>query len=171
MLRVITGPFHPDLEQALVEEIKSLKAADPLTPFTLVVPSDPLRRRLKRLLCIEHQLALFDVHFFTFHQLAIQLLQEAGVDYLSRIRPEFFYREIVHQLLLKPALRGSDGAEASAPWTDLAEMPGVWGALLATLNDLKDAKVDPERALDALSQTEGNSPADFRPLMHLYRAF
>jgi ATP-dependent helicase/nuclease subunit B len=171
MLRVITGPFHPDLEQALVEEIKSLKAADPLTPFTLVVPSDPLRRRLKRLLCIEHQLALFDVHFFTFHQLAIHLLQEAGVDDLSRVRPEFFYRELVHQLLLNPASRAHDGAEAAVPWTDLAEMPGVWGALLATLNDLKDAKVDPERALDALSQTEGNSPADFRPLMHLYRAF
>ncbi|MBA2251259.1 MAG: exodeoxyribonuclease V subunit gamma, partial [Nitrospirales bacterium] len=43
--------------------------------------------------------------------------------------------------------------------------------LLATLNDLKDAKVDPERALDALSQSENNSRADLHPLMPLYRAF
>ena len=171
MLKVITGPFHPDLELALVEEIRTLKGADPLSPLTIVVPSDPLRRRLKRLLCVEHQFALFDVHFFTFHQLAIRLLEEAGVDDFSRVRPEFFYRELVHQLLLKPAPGHADVGQASAPWTDLAEMPGAWGALLATLHDLKDAKVDPERALDAVSQSENNSPADLQPLMGLYRAF
>ena len=171
MLRVITGPFHPDLEHALVEEIQALKAADPLTPLTIVVPSDPLRHRLKRLLCVEHQFALFDVHFLTFHQLALRLLQEAGVEDLSRVRPDFFYRELVHQLLLKSALSDHDGDVAAAPWTDLAEMPGAWGALLATLNDLKDAKVDPERALDAVSQSEYDSLADLHPLMHLYRRF
>lgn len=171
MLHVITGPFHPDLEQALVAEIRWLKAADPLTPLAIVVPSDPLRRRLKWLLCVEHQFALFDVHFLTFHQLAIRLLQEAGVDNLSRVRPDFFYRELVHQLLLKPAPSDSEDHKRSAQWSGLAEMPGAWGALLATLNDLKDAKVDPERALDALSQSESKSPADLHPLMHLYRAF
>jgi ATP-dependent helicase/nuclease subunit B len=170
MLRVITGPFHPDLELALVEEIQTIKAADPLTPLTIVVPSAPLRYRLKRLLCVEHQFALFDVHFFTFHQLAIRLLQEAGVNDLSRVRPEFFYRELVHQLLLKPPLR-DDGGKGSAQWNDLAEMPGAWGALLATLHDLKDAKVDPERVLDALSQSENSSRVDLDSLMQLYRAF
>src|SRR6476661_209377 len=173
MLRVITGPFHPDLELALVEEVQTLKSADPLIPLTIVVPSDPLRRRLKWLLCVEHQCALFDVHFLTFHQLAVRLLQEAGVDGVSRLRPGFFYQELVHQLLAKSASSDGKSSARAAPWqwTHLADMPGAWGALLATLNDLKDAKVDPERALDALSQSESDSQNDLQPLMQLYRVF
>ncbi|HET7059435.1 MAG TPA: PD-(D/E)XK nuclease family protein, partial [Nitrospiraceae bacterium] len=170
MLKLITGPFHPNLELALVEEVRTLKAADPLTPLTIVVPSDPLRRRLKWLLCVEHQCTLFDVHFLTFHQLAVRLLQEAGVDPISRVRPDFFYQELVHQLLLKPPSHGK-AIEGLAQWTHLAEMPGAWGALLATLNDLKEAKVDSARALDADSQTESGSHADLQPLMQLYRVF
>jgi ATP-dependent helicase/nuclease subunit B len=172
MLAIITGPFHPGLELALVEEVRRLKATDPLTPLTIVVPSDPLRRRLKWLLCVDHQCALFDVHFLTFHQLAVRLLQEAGIDAVSRVRPEFFYRELVHQVLKSASEKGEAAARpAQWQWTDLADMPGAWGALLATLNDLKDAKVDPERALDALSQNESDLHADLHPLMRLYRAF
>ena len=173
MLRISTGSFHPDLELALVEEIRTLKTADPLIPLTIVVPSDPLRRRLKWLLCVEHQCALFDVHFLTFHQLAVRLLREAGIDGVARVRSEFFYQELVHQLLLKPAPSngGTHARPAQWPWTDLADMPGAWGALLTTLNDLKDGKVDPERALDALSQDESDSHADLYALMQLYRAF
>jgi len=173
MLKLITGPFHPDLELALVEEVQALKTADPLTPLTIVVPSDPLRRRLKWLLCVDHQCALFDVHFLTFHQLAVRLLEEAGIDAVSRVRPEFFYRELVHQLLLNPPLSNGEANARPAQWqwTDLADMPGAWGALLATLNDLQDAKVDPERVLDALSQNESDLHADLHPLMRLYRAF
>jgi ATP-dependent helicase/nuclease subunit B len=173
MLRVITGSFHPDLELALVEEVQTFKSADPLTPLTIVVPSDPLRRRLKWLLCVEHRCALFDVHFLTFHQLAVRLLQEVGVDGVSRVRPEFFYHELVHQLLVKSASSDGESRVSPAPWqwAHLADMPGAWGALLATLNDLKDAKVDPERVLDALSQSESDSQSDLQPLMQLYRAF
>jgi ATP-dependent helicase/nuclease subunit B len=170
MLKVITGSFHPDLELALVNEVRALKIADPLTPFVIVVPSDPLRRRLKWLLCAEHQCALFDVHFLTFHQLAVRLLQEAGLFDLSRIRPEFFYRELVHHLLQHSHENGEAG-ERPEQWSDLAEMPGAWGALLATLHDLKDANVDPERMLDILSQNESESGVDLQPLMQLYRAF
>ena len=171
MLRVFTGPFHPDLERALVEEVQTLKAADPLTPLMIVVPSDPLRRRLKWLLCVEHQFALFDVHFLTFHQFGIRLLQEAGIFDPSRIRPEFFYRELVHHLLHTHSHWNGEAAARTTQWSDLAEMPGAWGALLATLNDLKDAKVDPERTLDALHQSESHTAPDLQPLMQLYRAF
>ena len=55
MLRIVTGSFHPDLEQALVEEVRSLKS------------SDPLKRRIKQFLCIERGLALLDAHVLTFH--------------------------------------------------------------------------------------------------------
>ncbi len=58
MLRIVTGRYHPDLEQALVEEVRSLKSADPLASLAIVVPSDPLKRRIKQVLCIERGLAL-----------------------------------------------------------------------------------------------------------------
>ena len=46
-MRTILGPFHPDLENALVEEILKHKRADLLSPLLILTPSDLLRRRLK----------------------------------------------------------------------------------------------------------------------------
>ena len=40
------------------------------------VPSKPLLDRIRWLLAIEHQLALVNVHFLTFHQLALRLAEE-----------------------------------------------------------------------------------------------
>jgi hypothetical protein len=78
MLRIVTGPFHPDLELALVDEVRTRKAADPLTPLTIIAPSDSLRRRLTWLLCAEHRCPLLDVRFLTFYQFAVRLLEEAS---------------------------------------------------------------------------------------------
>ncbi len=50
-------------------------------------------------------------------------------------------------------------------------MPGAWGALLATLRDLKDAQVDEERAVEALSQSQVNTDQLVRSLLKLYRSF
>ena len=169
MLRLVTGPFHPTLELALVDSVQQLKASDPLTPFTIVVPSDSLRRRLLRLLCVEHGCALLDVHLLTFHQFAVRLLREAGQFDPARIRPEWFFHELVHLLLKRSSQRPSN--EPSAPWSNLADMPGAWGALRATLNDLQEARVDPERVLDAVSQTGLEPNADLARLMSLYRVF
>src|SRR3989442_10343491 len=76
MLSVVTGPFHPDLETALVSEVRSLKQDDPLRPLAIVVPSRQLARRVKWLLAVEQGLALLDVHVLTFHRLAETLIEE-----------------------------------------------------------------------------------------------
>src|SRR6476659_4736980 len=212
MLRIVTGPFHPDLELALVGEVRALKTADALTPLTIIVPSDSLRRRLTWLLCAEQGCALLDVRFLTFYQFAVRLLQEsaafdpafhtrqldpptpgtplhpptpelaktsslpvgravspvarAGQDQLlARLRSAFFFRELVHQLLRRDA--GPDPSR----WAHLADMPGAWAALLATLNDLKDAGVAPEAAGEALSQSQFEGATGIEALMTLYRAF
>src|SRR2546430_17618846 len=68
MLSVVTGPFHPDLETALVSEVRSLKQENPLAPLALIVPSKQLARRVKWLLGVEQGLAPLDVHFLTFHR-------------------------------------------------------------------------------------------------------
>jgi ATP-dependent helicase/nuclease subunit B len=152
MLKIVTGRYHPDLEQALVEEVRSLKSADPLASLAIVVPSDPLKRRLKELLCVEHQLALLDVHVLTFHQLAVQLANERqaargatgdapGCDVVSDL---FFER-----LLTTIARRQLTGLQG----LDLSNLPaGGWPALWTTMRDLKDAMVDPAAALRAAAE-------------------
>ena len=40
MLRLVTGPFHPVLNRALVEDIRSHKAGDPFLPLAVIAPLD-----------------------------------------------------------------------------------------------------------------------------------
>ena len=49
-MQTVLGPFHPDLENALVDAISQHKQADLLRPLLILVPSDLIRRRLKILL-------------------------------------------------------------------------------------------------------------------------
>lgn len=172
LLRIVTGPFHPSLEQAIVEEVQRIKAADLLAPLAVIVPSDALRRRLKWLFGFEARCALLDVHVLTFYQLTIRLLDERGLFDPTGLRPDFFFRELVHALLKRPpaglpaaepasqlplfhATPLATGSEATSnlTWSSLADMPGAWAALWATLKDLKDACVDTERVLEALEQS------------------
>lgn len=148
MLRIVTGRFHPDLDTALVEDIRSLKSSDPLAPVAIVVPSEPLRRWLQRFLCLDHQLALLDVHFLTFHQLAWHLAREhqaiTGRDdtRLDVVGDLFFSGLLKHIHHRMPALRrlGLSGLTL-----------GGWSALWRTVRDLKDAMVEPEVALRAVA--------------------
>ena len=55
-MKIILGPYHPQLEDALAEEIHARKEHDPLAPLLLVVPSETLRRRVKVLLAQERGL-------------------------------------------------------------------------------------------------------------------
>ena len=47
MLRIVTGPFHPALDRALVEDIRSCKTDDPFAPLAIIVPSASLVEHLK----------------------------------------------------------------------------------------------------------------------------
>src|SRR5207245_10354011 len=85
MLSIVTGPFHPDLENALVAESHSLKQDDPLRPLAIVVPSHQLARRVKWLLSVEQGRALLECHVLTFHQLAMTVLREAGGEILPAL--------------------------------------------------------------------------------------
>lgn len=152
MLKIVTGSYHPDLEQALVEEVRSLKSADPLAPFAIVVPSDPLKHRLKQLLCVEQQLALLDVHFLTFHQLALDLSHERqavqgpdGVAPRLEVVPDLFFERLLSSIARRK-LAGLQGL-------DLSNLPpGAWPALWTTVRDLKDATVDPAPVLRAVAE-------------------
>ncbi|MER3424050.1 MAG: hypothetical protein C4293_13295 [Nitrospiraceae bacterium] len=170
MLKIFTGSFHPDLEQALVEEVRQIKAADPLAPFALVAPSSTLINRLRDLLIIEHTQSLLNVHFLTFHQLALRLYEERLVldgDRSSRFElvPDLFFEHLLGQIIARnpPELAGMKLASLGS---------GAWPALWATLRDLKDATVDPSTALRGVAEGlfDSEDASKLRALFALYSA-
>src|SRR2546428_2694578 len=145
MLSIVTGPFHPDLENALVAEVHSLKQADPLRSLAIVFPSNQLARRVKWLLSVEQGRALLECHVLTFHQLAMTVLREAGGEILPALVNGSFREELLRYLVD----RGVPGAEA---FRDRRGVEGVWARLWATGQGLKEARVEPSALLPALGE-------------------
>ncbi len=176
MLRIITGPFHPDLERSLIEEVRQLKEADPLAPLAIVVPSKLLLNCLRRLLVVEARLSLLNVHFLTFHQLALRLYEEGmvqspPVDKMSEapspmlLVEDLFFEQLLRQLVRRPL----PGVELLRQFGQTA---GTWAALWATLRDLKDAAVDPAVARRAVGEGlfELDEAPKLQALITLYAA-
>ena len=163
MLHVVTGLFHPDLEQALASDLRAF-TGPPSPPCLILVPSENLRTHLKWSFCTEKNQPLFNVHLLTFHQLAVRVLEEQGRQVAAHLRGESFFREWVHQRLRK---RGTDLAGLN----ELATMPGGWAALWATLKDLKDARVDAGAALEAFSQSPFSTDHRLQSVIRLYEAW
>ena len=146
MLRVITGRFHPSLESALVEHLSRVKSTDPLAPVGIFVPSKPLADRIRTLLAVEQGLSLLNLHILTFHQLALRLAgEEQAVRPLPRVVDELFFEQLVRHLVRSQL-------SSQAPLQRIGQSSGTWGALWATIRDLKDAGVDPAQALQGLRE-------------------
>lgn len=151
MLRIVTGPFHPVLDRALVEDIRSYKTSDPLAPLAVIVPSASLLEYLKVALIQDEPHAFLNVHFLTFHQLALRLrdehvpASEAGPVASLQLVDDFFFEHMVRQVIQRhiPGLEHLMRLPAS---------PGTWKGLWATVRDLKDAMVAPTTALAALAE-------------------
>jgi ATP-dependent helicase/nuclease subunit B len=149
MPRIVTGPFHPTLEGALIEEIRSLKSGDPFASLAIVVPSTPLADWVKRLLAIESQLPLLNCSIMTFHQFALRLRD----DLLATGEPlpamqlvdDFYFEELVRHVVE----RKLPGMEMMAR---LPPSAGTWAALWSTLRDLKDAAIVPSTVLHAVAE-------------------
>ena len=163
MLRIVTGPFHPVLDRALVEDIRSCKTDDPFAPLAVIVPSASLVEQLKWLLTRDEPRAFLNIHFLTFHQLALRLRDDLAP--VSGTSPEptlqlvddFFFEQLVRQVVR----RKLPGLE---PLTRLPASPGTWKGLWATVRDLNDAVVAPTTALKAL--TEGVFEEEDRTWLH-----
>jgi len=151
MLRIVTGPFHPVLERTLVEDLHSCKADDPFAPLAVIVPSASLVEHLNEVLTHHEPRAFLNIHFLTFHQLALRLRDDLSpVSQTSRGLPlqlvdDFFCEQLVRQVLR----RKLPGLE---PLMRLPLSPGTWKGLWATVRDLKDAVVAPATALKALTE-------------------
>lgn len=166
MLRVVTGRFHPHLESALVEHLTHVKAIDPLAPIAIFVPSKLLADRLRTLFAVEHRLSLLNLHVLTFHQLALRLAGDVTAAYpLPRIVDELFFEQLVRHLV-------RNNLTNQTPLQRIGHSSGTWGALWATIRDLKDADVDPARALQGLREGyfEENDKEWLGALISLYAA-
>ena len=159
MLRIVTGPFQPALDRALVEDIRSCKTDDPFAPLAVIVPSASLVEHLKQLLTRHEPRTFLNIHFLTFHQLALRLRDdfasvfEASPELTLQLVDDFFFEQLVRQVVR----RKLPGFE---PLTRLPASPGTWKGLWATVRDLKDSVVAPTTALKAL--TEGVFEEDDR---------
>jgi ATP-dependent helicase/nuclease subunit B len=143
-MQTIVAPFHPDLENALVEAIAKHKGSDLLCPLLILVPSDLLRRRLKIHLSRERGLALLNVQLLTFHQLSLRLNAECR-SMPTELHSDLFLEEVLRQIIHT----GQPGAE---PFAGIEYRAGGCAALWQTLRDLRDGLVDPALALAALSE-------------------
>ncbi len=152
MFTLVSGPFSPHLESALVETVQQIKSADSRSPLAILVPSESLRRRLQWLLCAEHSCALFDLHVLTFHQFALHLHAErvalgsleAGVASFELVG-DFFYEYLLAVLLEK-------SGQTVGPFADLQGSSGLRQAVWRSLRDLLEAQVEPRLALRAVEE-------------------
>src|SRR5215470_6425456 len=151
MLRIVTGAFHPTLDRALVEDIRSCKTGDPFAPLAVIVPSASLVEGLKLLFIRNEPRAFLNIHFLTFHQLALRLRDDlasfsnADSEPTRQLVDNFFFEQLVQQVIR----RNLPGLE---PLTRLPASPGTWKGLWATVRDMKDAVVSPTIALKALTE-------------------
>ncbi|TKB62347.1 MAG: hypothetical protein E8D49_01150 [Nitrospira sp.] len=151
MLRLVTGPFHPVLDCALIEGIQSCKIGNPFAPLAIIVPSASLVEHLKHILTRHEPRAFLNIHFLTFQQLALRLHDElasiAEGDPKSTLQlvDDFFFEQLVRQIIR----RKLSGLE---PLTRLPASPGTWKGLWASVRDLKDAVVAPTTTLKALME-------------------
>ena len=164
-MQTILGPFHPDLENALVEEILNFKQQDLLCPLLILMPSDLLRRRLKTLLAQERQMALLNVRLLTFHQLALRLEEEDDGVRLE-LQSDLIFEEALRQMIRT----GQPGTE---PFAGLEQRVGGCAALWQTFRDLRDSLVDPATALEALAEGHFSARVSERTsdLLVLWRSF
>ena len=146
MLRIVTGPFHPTLEDALARHILAQKHADPFARLALIVPSATLAERLKHLLTLDQQLSLLNLHVLTFHQLALRLVDESGnLHRPVRLADDLFFEQLVRHIV-------RSRMSTLAPLQHIGHSSGTWGALWSTIRDLKDAGVDQNEALRAVCE-------------------
>jgi len=133
--------------------------ARPTIPLLLSLSLASLVEQLKQSLTRHEPRAFLNIHFLTFHQLALRLHDERAAVSESKAEPtlqlvdDFFFEQLVRQVVR----RKLPGLE---PLTRLPASPGTWKGLWATVRDLKDAVVAPTTALKAL--TEGVFEEDDR---------
>ena len=134
MLKVCYGPFHPDLEDAFVARLSELAILQ--RPIAVIAPSRRMAELLQRLAAVEKGLPLLDVHFHTFHSLALAVTED-GRGEGRLIADPVFHDKLVDSLLTRQAAWGPLFGGEGRP-------RALASALRSSLRDLIDAGVSGE---------------------------
>ena len=129
------------LERRLEDLLRALRREHgPLAPAAIVVPTARLRAHLQERLAARCG-TLLEVRFFHHDSLAAEAVADAAAhgNGAAALRP---IGEAAREAILTEAAARAGGA--TARW--LAAVPPGAGALLATMDDLREAGVDPARA-------------------------
>jgi len=144
MLDVKLGRFSPDLENTFIDIISSLKKRNKLFPIAIVSPSNKILSHLKKLIT-KHLSTTLNIHFHTFHTLAMEICRGANVNTHHLIQDRHFFNFVILHLI-------EQYFDDSLYLGKATRSDGMASALCATLRDLKDAAVTPDIALQALSE-------------------
>ena len=137
---LVTGSFHPTLEDALLAHIERVVEADPMSEVPVVVPTNLLGLRLSRLLA-NRTGGHANVRFMTMKDLALSVAGTPLPD--GRVLLPRGADEVALRKLL-------DGGLARGGYFEsIADKPGLGSALLAAVRDIKEACY----TVDALADT------------------
>lgn len=136
MLNLFVGPYAK-LEETLAARLRKRGATPGVpAPVAVLAPSWTLIRHLQMALTTRHGVPFANVKFHTFQSFARAVLLESGFPAAALVD-----HPLLEETLVEDALRAG---EAGSRLAELAEMPGLLGALLGTVRDLEEAGADPD---------------------------
>src|SRR5437773_10314715 len=141
-MKTVLGPFHPHLENALIEDVRKHKSNNPYSLLFILVPSDSLHRRLKICFAAENRVNLLNVYILTFRQLYPRLSEEIQPGSGASLADDSILEEALSHWI-------KTGDSQTAGFLPVAEKAGGCGALWQTLRD-RGTAASIRRALGAL---------------------
>lgn len=143
--KIVTGDFHPSLEEALLDHLALRARHAPLSETPVIVPTNLLGLRISRALASRiggHA----NVRFMTlvdFAASAAPVPLPRGPALLPRRGDEIVVRRLI-----------DDGLAAEGYFEAIADRPGLSNAILAAIRDLKEASYDPD-SFEAAARAAG----------------
>ena len=139
---LVTGGFHPTLEEALLAHLESTVTAAPLCEVPVVVPTNLLGLRLSRLLA-RRTGGHANVRFMTMKDFAVSM---AGTPLPGgrALLPPMADEVVVRRLM-------DEGLAREGYFEAIADKPGLTRAILAAIRDLKEGCY----SVDSLAETAG----------------
>lgn len=168
--KLLTGSFHPDLETALRDSIRTFRALHPpLTPLPILVPSNLLKVYLRRRL-VELNLPHIALEFLTLQQL-ISLLASASPQpktnppkpFPSALPP--FADELIADVVIEKNIT------RDSYFDRIRHATGFRASLLESFRDLKEAGITPDKFSQLIRHSKKLNSPKFRELAALYHAY
>ena len=162
---IVTGDFHPALEDALLDHLAERLAEASISPLEVVVPTNYLGLRVSHLLA-ERVCGHANVRFMTLRDLARRTVPPPLPGGRSLL-PSRADAVIVRRLL-------DEGEASGGYFASIAERPGLSVAILSAIRDLKESSYDPrsfEKAAGAQGLLRRSRRNKFAELSRLWRAY